>query len=192
MSYLKKIKWEVEPKTIPMVIRNCPKCGNNTYFKNSHKFRVNANKKNLDIWLIYQCVNCKSTWNMTIYERISYLDIDELQYKQFLNNDYELSKKYGFDVAIHKKNKVKLGFYNVEYDIIGEDIKISDLNEKKYIVDITCKYSLGLRLDKLLSKKLHVSREKVKKLGKSSIICGVDEKDILKEKINGRIRIHVG
>lgn len=195
MSYLKNIKWEIVPLTIPMVKRNCPKCGNNAYFKNSEKFRVNANKKNLDIWLIYQCEKCKSTWNMTIYERISPIDIDSMQYKLFLNNDLELAKKYGFDIAIHNKNKVKLEFENVGYEIHGEDINIlqCDFNEKnKIVIDITCKYSLGLRVDKVLSKKLGVSREKVKKLYKNSIICGVGEKDLLKEKINNKIRIYIG
>jgi len=195
MSYLKNIKWEIVPLTIPMVKRNCPKCGNNACFKNSQKFRVNANKKNLDIWLIYQCEKCKATWNMAIYERISPTDIDLKQYELFLNNDSELAKKYGFDIAIHNKNKVKLEFENVGYEIIGEDINIlqGDFNEKhKIIIDITCKYALGLRVDKVMSKKLGISREKVKKLYKNSIICGVGEKDLLKEKINNKIRIYFG
>lgn len=194
MSYLKNIKWEIVPLTIPIVKRNCPKCGNNASFKNSQKFRVNANKKNLDIWLIYQCEKCKSTWNMAIYERINPMDIDATQYELFLNNDLELAKKYGFDRAIHNKNKVKLECENIDYEILGEDIKIfeSDFNEKnKIIIEITCKYPLGLRVDKVLSKKLGVSREKVKKLYNDSIICGMDQKDLLKEKIKDKIRIYI-
>lgn len=195
MSYSKMIKWEIVPLTMPMVKRNCPKCGNNASFENSQKFRVNANKKKLDIWLIYQCEKCKSTWNMAIYERIRPIDIDSTQYELFLNNDLDLAKKYGFDIAIHNKNKVKLEFENVGYEILGEDINIlqSDFNEEnKIAVDISCKYSLGLRVDKVLSKKLDISREKVKKLYKNSIICGVGEKDLLKEKINNKIRIYIG
>ncbi len=195
MSYSKNIKWEIVALTMPMVKRNCSKCGNNASFKNSQKFRVNANKNKLDIWLIYQCEKCKSTWNMSIHERVTPTDIDPIQYELFLNNDLELATKYGFDKAIHNKNKVKLESENVEYEILGEDINIlqSDFNEKnKFIVDITCKYSLGLRVDKVLSKKLGISREKVKKLCKDSIICGVGQKDLLKEKINDKTRVYIG
>lgn len=195
MSYFKNISWEIIPVSIPMIKRNCPKCGNNSNYKNSGKFRVNANKKNLDIWLIYQCEKCKSTWNMTIYERINPKDIDPIQYELFLSNDLELAKKFGFDRAIHNRNKVELDLENVGYEILGEDIDIleSDFYEdNKIIIDIECKYSIGLRVDKVLSKKLGISRTKVKKLYKNSIIYGEGEKDLLKEKINANIRVYVG
>lgn len=195
MSCFKNIEWEIGTLTTPMVKKNCPKCGNNTTFKNSHRFRVNANKNKLDVWLIYQCDKCKSTWNMSIYERVNPTDIDSKEYELFLNNDLELAKKYGFDIAIHNKNKVKLDFENVEYEIRGDDINIVENNfseKDKIILDITCEYPFGLRVDKMLSKKLGISREKVKKLYKDLIIYGEGEKDLLKEKINDKTRIYIG
>lgn len=194
MNYCKNVKWKIIALTTPMVKRNCPKCGNNACFKNSQKFRVNANKSKLDIWLIYQCEKCKSTWNMAIYERISHTDIDSTQYKLFLNNDEELAKKYGFDIAIHNKNKVKLEFENVEYEIVGEDINMlqSNFDERnKIAIDITCEYSLGLRVDKVLSKKLGISREKIKKIYENSLVYEGFQKDFLKQKINDSIRIYI-
>ena len=65
MNYLRKIEWTIIPDTTPQVRRNCPKCGEKAHFINSEKFRVNANGSHIDIWLIYQCNQCKSTWNMT-------------------------------------------------------------------------------------------------------------------------------
>ena len=195
MSYLKNIKWEIVALTIPAVIRNCPKCGNNAVYRSSGKFRVNANKNKLDIWLIYQCEKCKSTWNMGIYERITPADIDLQQYELFLNNDIELAKEYGFDIAIHNKNKVKLDFKNVEYEIFGEDIDLikNDFTEEnKIILDIICQYPLDLRVDRVLSKKLGISREKVKKLYKDSVVIGENNKNLMKQKINNRIRIYFG
>ncbi|MCT4544938.1 MAG: DUF1062 domain-containing protein [Vallitalea sp.] len=193
MSYQQIVKWEIIPLTLPMVKKNCCKCGNNSLFINSNKFRVNANKNKLDIWLIYQCEKCKSTWNMSIYERINYKDIDPTIYKLFLNNDIELAKQYGFDIAIHNKNKVNIDYENIEYEIIGEKIDILEENfNKKIILDITCKYPFGLRVDKVLSKKLGVSREKIKKLHKNSLIYGDCKKDLLREKINNNIKIYIG
>ncbi|WP_243015095.1 DUF1062 domain-containing protein, partial [Brevibacillus borstelensis] len=51
----------------PPAIKYCKKCGKKTEYVCSGLFRVNAQCKYLDIWLIYKCSNCDSTWNMTIY-----------------------------------------------------------------------------------------------------------------------------
>lgn len=83
MSCFNRYRWELVPDNLPVVKRNCPKCKGKTSFINTEKFRVNANKNNIDVWLIYQCEKCKSTWNMTIYERVSPKDIDKEEYEGF-------------------------------------------------------------------------------------------------------------
>lgn len=47
-------RWIVTPQRLPAVIRRCPKCGQKTEFENSGRFRVNANGRLLDVWLIYR------------------------------------------------------------------------------------------------------------------------------------------
>ncbi|ROR25279.1 uncharacterized protein DUF1062 [Mobilisporobacter senegalensis] len=111
MSYLKKIQWEIELDSLPAVTRNCPKCGKKIEFINTEKFRVNANRNHIDIWLIYQCSQCRSTWNMTIYERINPKDISKDEYEKFIANDKKLAKKYGFDIGIHNRNKADIILY---------------------------------------------------------------------------------
>lgn len=49
MSYLKRYQWELVPKNLPIVRRNCPKCNEKARYINSEKFRVNANKNSLNI-----------------------------------------------------------------------------------------------------------------------------------------------
>ena len=115
MNYLRKIEWDIIPDTTPQVRRNCPKCGGMTHFINTEKFRVNANSSQIDIWLIYQCNKCKSTWNMTIYERINPTDISRVEYDKFLANDKELAISYGFDRGIHRKNKAELSLGDIDY-----------------------------------------------------------------------------
>lgn len=68
---MKKITWEVEYISRLPVIRYCKKCGKKTEYICSGLFRVNAQHKYLDIWLIYKCSNCDSTWNSTIYSRVN-------------------------------------------------------------------------------------------------------------------------
>lgn len=69
MSYLKKLEYEIVLKDSFWIIRNCPQCGWKTYYKNTKKFRVNVNGNKLDVWLIYQCEECKHTLNITMFRQ---------------------------------------------------------------------------------------------------------------------------
>ena len=95
MTRKHRIKWLVVPKELPEVLRRCPKCGKKTEYENSGKFRVNANGNLLDIWLIYRCESCETSWNMAVYERIAAKDLDSGEYMGFLSNDAALAARYG-------------------------------------------------------------------------------------------------
>ena len=68
---MKQITWEINCLSTPHITRYCKKCKTKAEFQSSGAFRVNAQKKTIDVWLIYKCINCDSTWNMTIYTRIT-------------------------------------------------------------------------------------------------------------------------
>lgn len=163
MSYYQKIEWTVTPKSEPKVIRNCPKCGEKTHYINSTKFRVNANGKNLDVWLIYNCSKCKSKWNMTIHERINPKDIDPEKYDLYIKNDKVLSHQIGLDPVMHKKNNSELVYDSNEYDI---SVKTTEeiVQYQPQEITIRCPISLNLRLDKLLADYIGVSRSKLSKV----------------------------
>ena len=84
------------------VIHKCGHCGKKMTFVSTRRFRVNANKNKLDIWLIYQCKKCKHTLNIPIYERISPQKIPRELYDGFLANDEELAIRYASDAALFK------------------------------------------------------------------------------------------
>lgn len=184
MSYLNIIEWEVIPDVLPEVKRNCPKCGEKKHFKNSEKFRVNANGSLIDIWLIYQCIKCKSTWNMTIYERINLKEISKEEYGKFLSNDRELAIQCGLNISIHNKNKTEPMWDSVRYHIISKELNKTAEKEDEQQYIIKCKYPLQLRADRLLSEQLFISRSKIKSLYEKGAIYTQDNKNILKLKVN--------
>ncbi|WIV13518.1 DUF1062 domain-containing protein [Proteiniborus sp. MB09-C3] len=183
MSYLNTIEWEIVPETIPEVKRNCPKCGEKKNYISSEKFRVNANGPLIDIWLIYQCKKCKSTWNMAIHERTNIKEISKDKYEKFLSNDKELAMEYGFDMNIHNKNRTEIIWDSVKYHIISKELNRAGKmeNEQQYI--IRCKYQLPIRVDRLLCEKLCISRSKVKDLYEKGAIYSQENSNILKLKI---------
>ena len=191
MSYLKKYQWGLVPKNLPIVRRNCPKCNEKARYINSEKFRVNANKNSIDIWLIYQCEKCKSTWNMTIYERIKPYEINKDEYEKFLSNDKELAREYAFNLSIYNKNKAEIILEDVNYELIQKKLEAYYINENELVIEIACKDFIELRVDKLLSDTLGISRNKIKDMNKKGIIFIKDNKNSLNIKVRDRMEIHV-
>ncbi len=177
MSYLKKIEYEMIPKDSFRVIRSCPKCGGKTRFKNTGKFRVNANGNKLDVWLIYQCEQCKHTLNLTIYERKKVSSVSKEEYQRFLSNDQQLAEMYGKNMQLFRKNQAEIDFDSVSYDferrkeaIAGSDamessgiLESSDAGERP-VITINNPYQLKLRPEKQIAELLELSRSQVKEL----------------------------
>jgi hypothetical protein len=205
-------QWELVPQNLPVVRRNCPKCNEKTHFINTQKFRVNANKSNIDIWLIYQCENCKSTWNLTIYERINPSDISNEIYERFLANDTDLARDYGFDLHVHARNRAELILDDVTYTLkvsnrksvekstselrlersINQDrSNKQDTSQKETVIQILSKYNLDIRVDKLLSDNLGISRGKVKKMYESQLIYSEEYSNLLKMKVKDGMLIYL-
>lgn len=176
MSYQIKKEWLIKPKSTPVVRKNCSKCGTKTHFINSKKFRVNANGKNIDIWLIFNCEHCKSNWNMTIHERINPKTIDPVLYYQFLSNDGELAEVMGSDLKLHVKNKSECVYLDQAYHI--EEVVISRTDKaESYEVTLRCPLPISMRVDKLLSIQLGISRSSVQKIFSDSVMLKTKVRD---------------
>ena len=105
---MKKITREVQYRSPVVAVRYCKKCGRKSRFLCTGLFRVNANRKCLDIWLIYKCASCDTTWNSTIYSRIAPQSISPVLLEKFHANDSELAGEYAMDVALLRKNGARV------------------------------------------------------------------------------------
>ena len=90
------------------VVKYCKKCKTKTDFTSSGLFRVNANRKKLDVWLVYKCMKCNTRWNLTILSRVTTGSIPQDLLAGFHDNDIELAKHYASDVALIKRNGAEL------------------------------------------------------------------------------------
>ena len=165
MSYFKKIEYEIIPKESFSVIRNCSGCGRKSHFKNTKKFRVNANGDKLDIWLIYQCEKCRHTFNLTIYERRKASSVPEEEYRCFLDNDALLAERYGKSFELFRKNKadVDLGTDNYQYHKLSETTDRTPCGPQT-VINIRNPYGLKIRPEKQIAEVLGLSRNQVKKM----------------------------
>lgn len=171
MSYLRKIEYEIVLKESFFVIRGCSGCGRKTRFKNTKKFRVNANGNRLDVWLIYQCEKCKHTLKLTIYERQKFSSIPEKEYKCFLSNDEQLAEMYGKNMQLFRKNKADIDFERLNYGFVklhetressDETRESSDFGEQ-IVFTIHNSYKLKIRPEKQIAEVLGLSGSQTKK-----------------------------
>ena len=165
MSYLKKIEYEIVLKDSFLAIRSCPKCGKKTHFKNTKKFRVNANGNKLDIWLIYQCEECRHTLNFAIYERKKVSSIPKDEYQRFLDNNEQLAEMYGKDIQLFRKNKADIDFDRLNYDFVKRNETIEyTYSEEGIEVTINNPYQLKIAPEKQIAVVLGLSRSQVKSM----------------------------
>ena len=157
MSY----HWCAKPKELPQVLKYCGRCGRKTAFVCSGNFRVNAQKKALDVWLIYKCAACDTTWNMEIFSRVAPHALEKELYEGFLKNDSALAARYAYDKMLLQKNHAEADFDAIPFEVEGDTPKAGP-QPAPITVALTCAF--GARLDRLLAQKLTLSRTEVQRL----------------------------
>lgn len=188
------IKWTVVPQETTLVRRTCPKCGQHSEYINTKKFRVNANGKHVDIWLIYQCKACKSTWNVSIFERVLVEGLDEGLYKRLMENDEALANDYGFNRNLLSPYGITMDISSLDYDIIDYNQLWNKLLESHTLdIEVICRYDIGLRVMHVLSKGLDTSISHIKRAVLSGLISveGIKAKKLKTTELGQYKRIHI-
>ena len=83
---------------------------------------MNAQKKNIDVWLIYRCVKCDNTCNLTLLSRSKPDLIDKTLFHSFSMNDKDAAWKYAFSTEMERKNNLRLDYGCVEYEVVPDNL----------------------------------------------------------------------
>ncbi len=171
---MKTITWELQYLTAPKTIHYCKKCGVETQHVSSEAFRINAQRKSLDIWLIYRCAQCKTTWNMAIYSRTDLKSIGTELLDKFSSNDKELALRYAMNTELLKRSGAvtEIPSFAVE----GESVDFS----QETAVRIISRYAIGIRVSRILREKLELNKKRFDDMVDTSLIRMADGTDITK------------
>jgi hypothetical protein len=152
-------QWLVCPTGLPLIRRRCPRCSSGRYRAHG-KFRVNANHKLLDVWLLALCAGCGETVKLTVLERVHVRAIDPSTLTRFHDNDLELAAKLLQDPGLLRRNGVTL-----DWDGVWTLHKTLDVSEAE-VIDVSVRFvwRIPVGLTELLSVGLDVSRSEVKRL----------------------------
>ncbi|GLW01326.1 DUF1062 domain-containing protein [Streptomyces lavendulae] len=99
--------WVVMPTCLPTVLRRCPACAGDRFRANG-KFRVNANHKLLDAWLLVLCTACGDTAKLTVLERTHVRSIRPELLDRMHDNDPGLAAELLQDPALRRRNRIAL------------------------------------------------------------------------------------
>ena len=158
--------WEIKATNTPLLIKKCSRC-NHDRFYSSEKFRVNAQKKNIDVWLIYRCQSCDCTTNMTIFSRVKTGAIDKSLYLQLSENDPKMAWTYAFSDAIKLQNHIAFDFGSVNYEINHDGITLEDIlmsDNDTITFYLRYPFDFNLKLSKVIRTCLNVSSKTLEKL----------------------------
>lgn len=178
MSYLRKIEYTIVPEESFKILRNCSGCGCKAVFHNTNCFRVNANGNKIDVWLIYQCIKCKHTNNLTVYERRRPGSISRQEYEEYLSNSPELAFEYGTDSHFFTRNKAEVEWSSIKYTIKRQNGMLAEDNQlfhKGDLIIINNSYALKIRTDKVVSEILNLTRSRIRGLKESDVIIVREE-----------------
>lgn len=168
---MKTILWRVEATAAPVALRPCGKCGADAAFSSTGAFRVNSQKKRLDVWLIYRCSTCGSVWNSAVISRGRPGGIADETLTKFFDNDAGLALECALDAGLLKGNGARRG--KVSFVVNGPDIDEGE----DCRVRLEAKSLVGIRLADVLRQKLAVSRNELERLvetGRVSVDGGAD------------------
>ena len=176
------ITWEVKVKNTPLLIKKCSHCDSDRFYC-SDKFRMNAQKKNIDVWLIYRCVKCDNTCNLTLLSRSKPDLIDKTLFHSFSMNDKDTAWKYAFSTEMERKNNLDYG--SVEYEVIPntslEDLL--NLSNEVIKIHIKCEFEFDLKLSSLIRRCFSLSANQVKRMFEDGIITITSNKPPQKHKV---------
>lgn len=141
-------------------------------YRCSDKFRVNANGKRIDVWLIYRCIDCDNSWNCGIFERCNRRDIEPALLAALESNDPALARRHAFDV-VALRNRV--GRVEEFSDVAVQKRSLGERGATTLEIRLGLEMPTSLRLDRLLAGELGISRSRLQALEEKRLLVVVPE-----------------
>ena len=164
-----EVVWTLVVERAPTVTRRCPRCEVARPFAHTGKFRVNGHGRRVDAWLIYGCTRCGFTWKLTLFTRVPPSVIGRERYQRFMDNDPAEALAVACDRALLARSGVQPDPAPVR--VGGPDA--GQLREQSGWIQARVRSvsdGASLRLDRLLTDRLEVSRSALQRHVKAGVV----------------------
>lgn len=150
---LRSERWHIRPLELPRPWRYCTSCAVARAFVCSERFRVNANKKSLDVWLKYRCASCEETWKFPLFERRPVSELAASELDGFARHDPAIVRRYAFDITRLRPHVIRVDA-DVRIRVERTPLESQDMRCIQFDLPFPC----DIRLDRLLAAELGISR----------------------------------
>ncbi|EWT01346.1 hypothetical protein N865_08460 [Intrasporangium oryzae NRRL B-24470] len=158
------ITWVVVPTRLPVIVRRCHACAS-MRFRASGKFRVNANHKLLDAWLLALCTECGDTIKLTLFERTNVRSVRPRLLDRLHHNDPGLVAELLQDPVVLRRNRIALDWDNAwGLDTGGSDRFGEEAIDEALEIAVRFAARIPVRPVRLIADGLGMSRAEVERL----------------------------
>ncbi|MEU8384449.1 DUF1062 domain-containing protein [Streptosporangium sp. NPDC048865] len=99
------LPWTVRRTRLPLLNLRCVACHSGHATTGDGRFRVNANGKLLDVWLLVNCVHCDRTGKLTVHDRVPVRSLPPALLNDYSANSPSLVARTLLDPAIARRNR---------------------------------------------------------------------------------------
>src|ERR1700742_3158192 len=152
------LPWVVRRTRLPRLSLRCVDCRSQSATPGAGRFRVNANGKLLDVWLLVRCVSCDRTSKLTVRERAAVRSFDPAELDGYHASDPELVASTLLDPLFARRNHFTLDWTGA-WEL---DIPSAWLDEEcPFRVEVVFEGPVPVRPERLIAQGLGLSRNEV-------------------------------
>jgi hypothetical protein len=154
----RKALWVIRELGLPAIVKTCVTC-RSTRHHPTGKFRVNANSKLLDVWMLISCERCGRTSKIPIHERINVRALENDRLVMFEKNEPAMLRHLAMNASLASSAGYRLdwsGTWKLETDMPFYELEHADPAPLEVIVRF--ERPAPIRVEKLLMAGFGLSR----------------------------------
>ena len=167
----RKALWVIRELGLPAIVKACVTC-RSTRHHPTGKFRVNANSKLLDVWMLINCELCDRTSKIPIHERINVRALANERLVMFEKNDPAMARHLAMDASLASRAGYRLdwsGTWELETDMPFYELERADPAPLEVVIRF--ELPAPIRVEKLLMAGFGLSRSAARGMVESGRIC---------------------
>lgn len=179
--------WTLSPANPPRVLRRCARCSVVRPFSSSGRFRINAQRRRLDAWLIYRCERCEATWNRTVFTRRTPAQIGLPLLRAMERNDPDEAARVAHDVSDLRRNGLVFEDEGCVVVTWSDPRVLEQVRAERHgtlVVRLRLATAVAVRLDQLLAEQLGLPRSRLRRWeARGSLRITPTRKNALRRKV---------
>jgi hypothetical protein len=162
MNTDRKAHWTVRQSRLPAVVKPCQDCAGRRH-RPAGNFRVNANGKLLDVWLLLYCAACGRTSKVPVHERIQVHSLKRARLLAYEANDPDVVRELAMSASLAVRNGYRLDWTGT-WELQTDTPCYSPGDPAPLTVLISFELPAPVRVERLLVLGLGLSRAEVRRM----------------------------